>query len=123
RRADERVGGDEGGEELLESRLATLLEHRVDVRGRVDAFGHHRPDQVFTAGLLAQVFEEGVRLAVMSGGRLDVGPVVELRVRYAEIGLRRPDGVAVRFLAELRLTLVEPDRRALPGVDLVPVAD
>jgi hypothetical protein len=58
--ADERVRGGEIREELLEAALPASAEHRVEVRGRVDAVRHERVDEIVAARLLARELEEQV---------------------------------------------------------------
>ena len=79
-RADERVGRDEVRVELLDAGLTALLEDRIDVRRRIDSLDHQRADEVLAAGLLTEELEEHVRQAVVGRGRLEVGPIVELRI-------------------------------------------
>ena len=79
-RAEERVGCNEVRVELLDAGLTALLEDRIDVRRRIDSLDHQRADEVLAAGLLTEELEEHVRQAVVGRGRLEVGPIVELRI-------------------------------------------
>ena len=67
-------------------------------------------DERVAAGLLPRELEEQIGLAVVRLRLLDVRPVVELGVGETEEGLRVIDGEAVLLLAELRVSLLEPDR-------------
>ncbi len=118
----ELVRGHEVEPLLLDAGLAALLEHRVEVGRRVDPLLHERANEVLPAGVLAKIFQEHEREAVVRPRRVQVGPVVHLGVGDAKVGLTVGRTEPIAFFAEDGLALVEPDRRPSSRVELDHVA-
>ena len=110
RRPDERVRRGEVREELLEAALPPRPEYGIEVSRGVDALRHEGVDEVVAARLLPCELEEQVGEPIVRLRLLELGPVVELRVRQGKERLRVQDRKTIRLLAQLRLTLVEPHR-------------
>src|SRR5437763_1794582 len=100
------------------SGLATLLQHRVEVRGRIDAFLHERAHEVVATSVLTKVIKEHVGETVMRPRGVEIGPVVELRVRGAQVHLAISGIEAIVPFAEDGLPLVEPDGGSPSRVEL-----
>ena len=113
RRADERVRGDEVRVQIVEALLTARLQDGIEVRRRIDAVVDEGVDERVAAGVLPQEVEEDLCVPVVRLRLLELGPVVELRVREPQEALTVRDPEAVRLLAELRVALVEPDRGPL----------
>src|SRR5207249_5980170 len=118
---DERVRRGEVREELLEAALPPRPEYGIEVSRGVDALRHEGVDEVVAARLLPCELEEQVGEPIVRLRLLELGPVVELRVRQGKERLRVQDRKTIRLLAQLRLTLVEPHRGPLllPELDHV----
>ena len=116
--SDERVGGDEVEPLLFDAGLATLLQHRIEVGGGIDAFLHERPHEVGPAGVLAKVVEEHVREAVVGPRGVEIRPVVQLRVGRTQVHVAVRRREAVVAFAEHGLALVEPDRGTPARIEL-----
>ena len=111
--SDERVGGDEVGVEIIETLLSARLQDGVEVSGGVDTVVDERVDERVTTGVLPQEVEKDLRLPVEGLRLFELGPVVQLGVGQPEEALTVRHTEAVRFLAQLGVAFVEPDRRPL----------
>ena len=120
---DEHVRGYEVQPLLLNAGLTALFQDRVDVSRRVDTLPHERAHDVLAAGVLAQVLEEHEREPVMRSRRVEVSPVVQLRVRDTQICLPVGGTESIGPLAENRVAFVEPDRGSSSRVELDHVAE
>ena len=120
---DELIRGHEVQPLLLDAELSALLEHRVEIVRCVDALLHERAYEVVATGILAEVIEKHVREAVVRSGRIEVGPVVQLSVRDAQVGLTVRREKTVGPLAQDGVSLVEPHRRTPSRVELDHVAE